>query len=456
MVTEVVKNGPSGSERAFTALAVGPLARMLLAGMLLLVAVTDVHAVELNPELRLPPLDGGGSDITRRPEQQRSITARTRPRPELEPLGVRIGSLQLTTELGMRAGYNDNLFAAEDRKESDFLYTFAPRFELRSDWSRHEIRVGADAVQARHQDFSGEDYDDWRIFADTRLDVGTQGALFGQFSVSRGHETRESPNSIADREMAEYLVSQATAGWSQAMGRFEIRLAGGVADHDFEDRGVLNDSFLLDDNRDRVAVTGEGRLRYAIMPGYGVFVRGAYNRQKYDDLGPGGTTRDSSGIAYDLGLDLEITDLIFGDAFVGYYRQRYEDSNFEDRDGLGLGANLYWNPTTLSTLHLRARRSVEETILPTASGYIATEIALELQHELLRNLLVLAGTSVTNRDYQGLSFQEDLWQYHLAANYMLNRNLSLRWRLGYRDQQGDGGGRSYTQTFVEQHLVFRF
>jgi len=187
-----------------------------------------------------------------------------------------------------------------------------------------------------------------------------------------------------------------------------------------------------------------------------MFVRGAYNRQKYDDLGPGGTTRDSSGIEYGLGLDLEITDLIFGDTFVGYYRQRYEDANFEDRDGLGLGANLFWNPTTLSTLHLQVRRSIEETVLPTASGYLATEIALELEHELLRNLLLLAGTSVTNRDYQGLSFQEDLWQHHLAANYMLNRNLSLRWRLGYRDQQGDDGGRSYTQTFVEQHLVLRF
>lgn len=443
-------SSPGGAGPAAMGLAV------LLAATALLAVATDAGAVDLDPELRLPPLDGGGSDITRRPEQERSITARTRPRPELAPLGIRVGSLLLATELGVGVGYNDNVFATADREESDIHYTFAPRVELRSDWSRHALRVGADATQARHQDFSGEDYDDWRIFADTRLDVGTESALSGQFSAARGHETRESANSIGDREMAEYLVSQATAGWSQTLGRFDVRFSGGLADYDFEDRALLIDDFLLDDNRDRVAATGEARLRYEVRPGYGMFVRGAYNRQKYDDLGPGGTTRDSSGIEYGLGLDLEITDLIFGDTFVGYYRQRYEDANFEDRDGLGLGANLFWNPTTLSTLHLQVRRSIEETVLPTASGYLATEIALELEHELLRNLLLLAGTSVTNRDYQGLSFQEDLWQHHLAANYMLNRNLSLRWRLGYRDQQGDDGGRSYTQTFVEQHLVLRF
>jgi len=123
--------------------------------------------------------------------------------------------------------------------------------------------------------------------------------------------------------------------------------------------------------------------------------------------------------------------------------------------GLGFGANVYWNVTQLSTLHLEVNRAVQQSTQPGASGYLGTEAALQLEHELLRNLLLFVGTSRTQRTYEGLDREETLYQHNFGVTYMLNRHLYLRLRGVHRDQQGTNGGRDFTQNFVEQTLVLQ-
>ena len=173
-------------------------------------------------------------------------------------------------------------------------------------------------------------------------------------------------------------------------------------------------------------------------------------------MAAGGLDRDSTGYETSAGINLEVTDLIGGDAFIGYYNQRYEADGFSDHGGLGFGANLYWNLTTLSTLRFELERAVSETVQPGASGYLSTLAGIELEHELLRNLLLIAGTRYTFRDYQEVDREERLWQYHVGANYMLNRHLYLRLRAVHRAQQATGGGRAFTQPFVEQSIVLQY
>lgn len=423
-----------------------------------LLMAAPAAAVELAPELRQPALDTRQPDIRRRPEEARSVTPRTRARPELDPLGLRIRAFLLSARADLRFGYNDNLFAREDRTDADFVTVLAPRVELRSDWTRHALRAGADFSSGRHQDFSSENYDDWQAFAEGRLDLGRASSVSGGTSVSSEHEDRASPDSTVGAEQSQYQVAEANLGWAHPFGRFEARLGGEWRDYQFDavDATGLPPGTLLGDDRNRQAVRGEGQLRYSVWPGYGVFVRGAHTAQDYDVLGPTGINRDSSGYEADLGLNLELTDLIFGSVFVGYYRQRYEEADFEDNTGIGFGADLSWNITPLSTLHLQGQRSVQESIDPGASGYLSTDVALELEHELLRNLLLVASGRYTGRRYDGSERRETLWQSSFGANYMANRRLQLRLQLVRREQDGSGGGRDFTQTFVEQTVVLQY
>jgi hypothetical protein len=438
------------THRAFGLRGVATLATAFL-------SAPAVMAVELAPELRLPALEGGMPDIRRRPEEARTVTPLTRPRPELDPLGARIRSFVLWTRVDLKADYNDNVFATDGHERSDYVAVVAPDVQLRSDWSRHALAIGGTANSARHQDFSGENYDDWRVFTDGRLDFGRASSLSGHASLASQHEDRASPDSTPGGQLSSYKVSELQGGWLHPFGRFQAQLNTTFDDYSFDDRSAvgLPAGTLVGSDRDRKSTVTEGRLRYTVWPGYGAFVRGAYNTQRYDQLAPGGVNRDSDGYEAGLGLDIELTDLIFGNGFIGYYKQNYEAPGVPARDGLGFGADVYWNVTRLSTLHFQTRRSVRETIQAGTFGAETTDTSLELEHELLRNLVLVAGGHYTRRRYDGLDRQETLKQFSFGANYLTNRHLQLRLQLVHRQQDANGGGASFDQNFVEQTIVLQ-
>lgn len=433
----------------------GALAAGLLTGLLLAPAATK--AVELNPELRLPPQDPAGADLIRRPEEPRNITPRSRPRPGLDPLGARIRSFMLLTSVDLGLGYNDNLRATQDDRQTDLYSILKPQAEMRSDWSRHALGFGADATLGRYQDFTNENYDDWQAFLNGRLDLGRASSLSAEASVKRMHEDAASPDAENAVEPSQYKATETRAAWTHPFGRFEFQLSADITDYRFESvqTAFLPLGTLTGSDRNRQATSGEGRLAYSVWPGYGAFIRAGYTKEDYDSRAPDGTDRDSTGYAADVGLDLELTDLIFGDISVGYYRQKYADADFAPSSGLGFGANVYWNVTQLSTLHLEVNRAVQQSTQPGASGYLGTEAALQLEHELLRNVLLFAGTSRTQRTYEGLDREETLYQHNFGVTYMLNRHLYLRLQGVHRDQQATNGGRDFTQNFVEQTLVLQ-
>jgi hypothetical protein len=415
------------------------------------------EAAELSPELRLPPMDAPGVDITRRPEEARNITPRNRPRPELDPLGARVRSFLLLTSVDLTLGYNDNLRATQDHRQKDSYSILKPRVDLRSDWSRHALGFGARGALGRYRDFARENYDDWQAFLNGRLDLGRASSLFAETSSARMHEDAASPDVENAVEASQYKVTKSRGVWTHPFGRFEVRLAGDISDYRFEpvQTALLPPGTLVGSDRNRQTRSSEGRLTYSVWPGYGAFIRAAYTEQNYDSRAPDGSDRDSTGYEGDVGLDIELTDLIFGDVFVGYYRQNYADADFAPNSGLGFGANLYWNVTKLSTLHLEVNRSVQQSTQPGTSGYLGTQAALRLEHELLRNLLLFAGTSRTQRTYEGLGREETLYQHNFGVTYMLNRHLYLRLQGVHRNQQGINGGRDFTQNFLEQTIVLQ-
>jgi hypothetical protein len=430
---------------------------VLVCGLLMLLMLTRAAAVELSPELRLPALDPTQPDIRRSAEPPRNVTPRSRPRPEVSPLGARIGPYHLFTRLDLKLSYNDNLFASDERTSSDLVRVLAPAVELRSDWSRHAVKLGGSFASSRYEDFSRENHDNWRVFAEGRLDLGRASDVFGSASVAHEQEDRASPDSTLGAEPTNYQVSEVGAGWRHPFGRFEAQLNGTARDYEFDQINAsgLPAGTLEGDDRNRQTLRGEGRLRYSMWPGYGVFLRGAYSTVDYDATAPGGLNRDSDGYETGLGLDLELTDLIFGNAFVGYYRQRYDASGFDTAGGLGFGADISWNVTRLSTLHFEAQRSVQEAVQAGAAGYLSTDLGVELEHELLRNLLLVASSRQVNRRYDGIDRQETLWQHSFGANYLTNRHLQLRLQVVHRQQDGTAGGREFTQTFVEQSIVLQ-
>src|SRR3546814_9631557 len=97
------------------------------------------------------------------------------------------------------------------------------------------------------------------------------------------------------------------------------------------------------------------------MPQYEAFLRATLGSVRYDDgVDDVGVNRDSDGYEIVGGTRIDFTGLLFGDVFVGYRSQDYDDPTLKAVDGITYGGALTWNVTELTTIKGSVVRTVEE------------------------------------------------------------------------------------------------
>ncbi len=384
---------------------------------------------------------------------------RDRARPEIDPLGVRLGSFLLYPALSTGLVYNDNVFATQNNTKSDFIATVVPRFDLRSNFGRHELRLTAEAEAGRYFDNTSENYVDYNLAGTGRLDVGTEGAFTGGFGHRRAHEGRGDPDSqvnVNDRdEPILYTVTGGNAGYRQGFGRFNASIRFGADFLDFQDVERRNATTVAQDFRNRWIYQTQARLGYEILPGYEAFLRGTHTAIAYDRRDPAGFQRDSDGFEAVVGARLDITGLIVGEVFAGYLERDYDDARLKDFDGLTFGGRLDWAVTQLTTVYGIARRSVLETTRFNASSIEQTLFAVGVDHELLRQFIVDAQLRRITDVFQGVSIEDQYWRATVGGTYTFNRNMFVNAGYTYETRDSDAVGRDYDANIVTLRLGFR-
>ena len=101
-------------------------------------------------------------------ESLRGTTVLTRPRPETDPQGTRLGLFFLFPRAELDETYNDNIFATPT-KSSDFITTLAPSFDLLSNWTQDALNLHAGGAFGTYASHSSENYQDAFASADGRL-----------------------------------------------------------------------------------------------------------------------------------------------------------------------------------------------------------------------------------------------------------------------------------------------
>src|SRR5687767_13916781 len=69
----------------------------------------------------------------------RGVTVTTRPRPEYDPLGVRLGAFRLDAAAELGLGYEDNVFGRENDRIGDGFFSSGGSASLVSGWTRHAV-----------------------------------------------------------------------------------------------------------------------------------------------------------------------------------------------------------------------------------------------------------------------------------------------------------------------------
>ncbi len=404
---------------------------------------------------RVLPGATGAQELPRGAEDvPRGETVTTRQRPEVIPLGMRVGTFLLYPKVSVSETYDDNIFRTESPIDSvgDFITILKPEFDLRSDWNNHAFNLQGDASFARYLKREPENYENFNVDADGRYDITRNIIVFGFLGYSQLSEDRGSPDDVGGVDPTEYDVRRGSVRYFHRLNRVSFRLDGAAQKYDFDDVATGPATRADNDDRDRLETQLALRAAYEIVPEYEAFVRGEVNNRAYSTQEvTGGVQRDSQGYEIVAGVAIDLTGITFGDLFVGYRKQWYDDDMLSTIQGISGGANITWNVTPLTTVHAGIVRRIEETTTPDFSGYFATRYSVSADHELLRNLLLNANVAFTENDYEGADRTDRTYETGLSARYLMNRNLYAS--LGYQYRQRERNATLGDDADYKQNIV---
>lgn len=385
----------------------------------------------------------------------RSPTVANRWRPDYQPYGIRLGGFRLDGTAEAGAGYNDNLAPTAPERLSGIFLDEALRLSLASDWTRHSVQMDVSQATRRHPDQGTLDWTDYEVGLSGRYDIERASSISIGYRHIRGH-----------LDVTDFDVQQAglnrpvpfdsdvvRAAGTAALNR--ITLAGAVEyrtmrytedDGAFPLRGIA-------DGRDYDRTTGELSASYSFLPGRDVTVLTRVTDISYRQSGQSG--RDSVSWEALAGVRYDLTGL-WGLRFaIGYQQRDYESSAFRSLSGPAFEGQLLYLPSQLTTITLTTRRSIEESTRADNVSYTRTLVRLNLDHELLRNVILSAELRGEHREYNQTKESVTDGIGIVSAQVFLNRRVSLMASYQrYQRLQASAGIREFDQNLFLLRLRF--
>jgi len=388
---------------------------------------------------------------------QRGTHVLDRERPEFDAVGIRAGSFMLYPELELGVTYDDNVFGTQNNTDSDIYYGVSPSVSIESDFGRHELNFNGYTDSRFYSSDTSEDRFDWGVAADGIVDV----SQFTQIQANVGYdeltEDRTSTNRVAGGiEPTEYDVFNAGITLNQRFNRLTASVGARYTDNDYKDDAAIGGGVIDQDFRDHEKLVIPARLSYDVSPDTSIFVAGSYNTREYDQQPPAvAVNRDSNGYDVGIGAAFDFTNLIRGEAFVGYLEQEYDQVGFQKVDGIDFGLNGEWYASELTTVTAGINRTVEESSSAGSSGHLDTNYQVGIAHELQRNIILTADASYLDVEFEGITRDDETISAGVGVQYLVNRNAELALGYDYTSRDSSAIGQDYDKSVVGLSLVLK-
>ncbi|HYC64058.1 MAG TPA: outer membrane beta-barrel protein, partial [Reyranellaceae bacterium] len=366
------------------------------------------------PATAQQPAPGPQGQPTPRQERPDERTPSQREGDNYDPLGIRLGGFLLYPVLELQEIYNDNIYAssAATGRVASFVQVIKPSLDLKSDWNNHMLNLFARGGFGFYTAAPTENFQDFQVGAEGRIDIQRNWNVYGGLSLSRLHEERGQPNTVfGGSETTKYTQATGNVGYFQKFNRLSGRLEARVDDYTYYDNGLgLFFGVIPNNERNHTQFREALRIGYEYLDGFEVWARAGANQRRYKvGVDSAGFTRHSSGWDMVIGASFDLGGITFLEGFVGYMRQNYEDARFRALEALLFGLTGYWNPRRDLWVRPFVRRTVDKTAYVGESGYLNTSFGIEASYNVLPNVKLEGLASYVIADYR-------------AATAFVNRN----------------------------------
>ena len=376
-----------------------------------------------------------------------------------EERGYRLNGFMVYPRLRALATYEDNVRAAEMKRQSDVAFTLEPSVRAVSDWSRHQLGLAATGAVTRFAKLDSERAETFNVRGEGRYDVGDEVRLFGYASYRRDVERRSAPGALRN-SLRPAAYNTATVGTQLTWQGTRLRLSANAsaARIDYADITRLDGQVFDSRELDRKLYQGGVRADYAVTPNMAVLVTGSLAKIDYD-LPPQSLTIDRSTRRVEIlaGVSFEFTDLLRGELAVGYIDQDFRVGGLSGFSGFGGRAGLEYYPTRLTSIRLDASRTIQDAGNPLAPSYRRTRVGVRVDHELLRQVL-LTGVA----DYESARFELPLRterrpHFGFSGQYLVSRHATLFARYDHLrvTSRPAANGRRFTDNILSVGMLLK-
>lgn len=339
---------------------------------------------------------------------------------------------------------DDNLFRVEQSEQSDRVFLLRPKLTLDSDWLNHAMKAEIGGEFGRHQDFASEDYNDFYLLAGPRIDVDENTVLNLELGYSATHTGRgTTDDQLEGPEPSNDSTFTLHADWKYQSDKYSTSMLYDYALSDSEDNGQIERDFL--DNSSHAWVFRQG---YEFTEGTTAWLQPGLEsidyRQSRDD---NGLVRDNQGWTLLAGVTVDRSAVSFLELGLGVMSRDFEDPAQDSFLGLVYQGRMLWNITPLITMDVnlgRTARVVQSTVSPIA---VDDGIALKLAWDPREFLIFEATAGFTSSDYQtqpGQELDEDLVEFGLNVQYLMNQNFYIEAHYDYKRLTSSQAGADYT------------
>lgn len=382
---------------------------------------------------------GAGAQSIVRGDIERGVTVTSRPRPDFDPLGVRLGAFRLDANAEAGLGYDSNVFGRPRNVASDGFATQRASASLRSLWTTHAVGLSGNLDARQYFDQTSLTWTDWDIGGFGRYDFSADTNVEGRYRHYQSHLDVYSfdVQSAGIIQPVPYSSDEVQVSGSTRLNRFGLLATGVYRTYRFDTAvlaGVPQQVSLNDFDTTIGALGGS----YAIAPGR--FVNVILRLQDISYTNAVSRARDSFTWEALAGFQYDFDGVWQGRIAVGWRQRDYSGAQFKTLSGPAVEGSLTWAPTLLTTVRFAVSTSIEESIRRDAVSYRRYGATATMDHELLRNVILTGQLRADRREYESPSQTVTDGLATLGATWLINRNLALVGSYSYQRRLDATGG----------------
>jgi hypothetical protein len=251
------------------------------------------------------------------------------PRPDYDPVPVRIGSLLISPSLATGFGYNSNIYGTP-QATSGTLFDLQPAVTAISDWDRNFLSITADGDVVFYPQQPGQNLANTLFQADGRYDLANQTWLAGRGGYQLQTVPRYELNNNLNGQPENFNLYSAGLTAYRGAGILRAQL-----DYDFNryDYSSLPDGSIGLGTYNHDVNTIGAKLIYGVSDDFKPYLSAQYNARSYDLSG----AQSSQGYKTDIGAAWDFGGITSLDIYTGWLAQDYASFGASpDNDGVDM------------------------------------------------------------------------------------------------------------------------